>query len=190
MGTESNWKSLKIVLCERMTVCERVGGYAWFKTSTTFVMFACRKICRDFTAPSLLEVGVFCTCTLSTLQRNYHRLEVSNVPLVCEKNGIISSKDVKPYVTLLNFLARGFCLVLRSVRALGWERLHCTVGYLMFCQFLLWALQDTGFDKALWHEESPVAGQLIVPLVDKVKKNKKKPSGRVLKFDQLQNRKL
>lgn len=107
-----------------------------------------------------------------------------------KKNGIISSKDVKPYVTLLNFLARGFCLVLRSVRTLGWERLHCTVGYLMFCQFLLWALQDTGFDKALWHEESPVAGQLIVPLVDKVKKNNKKPSGRVLRFDQLQNRKL
>lgn len=62
----------------------------------------------------------------------------------------ISSKDVKPYVTLLNFLAKGFCLVLRSVRALGWKRLHCTVGYLTFCQFLLWAVQDTGFDKALW----------------------------------------
>lgn len=68
-----------------MTVCERVGGYAWFKTSTTFVMFACRKICRDLTALSLLEVGVFSTCILSTLEKNYHRLEVSNVPLVCKK---------------------------------------------------------------------------------------------------------
>lgn len=62
---------------------------------------------------------------------------------------------MKPYVTLLNFLARGFCSILRSVRTLGWKRLHCTVGYLTFCQFLLWAVQDTGFDKALWHETEP-----------------------------------
>lgn len=68
-----------------MTVCERVGEYAWFKTSTTFVMFACRKICRDLTALSLLEVGVFRTCTLSALEKNDHRLEVSNVSLVWKK---------------------------------------------------------------------------------------------------------
>lgn len=138
-----------------MTVCERVGGYARFKTSTTFVMFAWRKICRDLTALSLLEVGVFSTRTLSTLLRNYHILEVSNVPLVCKKNWILWSKDLQPYVTLQNFLARGFCSVLRSVRALGWKRLHCTVGYLTVCEFLLWAVQDTGFDKALWHETEP-----------------------------------
>lgn len=91
VGAESNWKSLKIVLGERMTVCERVGGYAWFKTRTIFVMSACRKICRDLTALSLLELGVFSTCSLSVLQRNYHRLEVFNAPLVCKKKNKINN---------------------------------------------------------------------------------------------------
>lgn len=38
--------------------------------------------------------------------------------------------------------------------------------------------------------KGPVAGQVTVPLEDKVKKKTNKPSGRVLRFDQLQNRKL
>ena len=101
------------------------------------------------------------------------------------KNTSIFHQSPETCVTALNLLGRGFCLALRSVRAHGWKCLHWTAGYLWLCQFLLWAVWEAGFDKALWHEDL-VQSAGLVPLEDKLIET----SWRALGLDQLQNRKL
>lgn len=61
--------------------------------------------------------------------------------------------------------------------------LHCASSCFGLCKILA-LIRLSGMRKG------PVAGQVTVPLEDKVKKKTNKPSGRVLRFDQLQNRKL